>query len=49
METEAPGGQVMVYPRRIDLENVDRLSTFEHTTVVRRFDELVAALERVGE
>jgi flavoprotein len=49
METEAPGGQVMVYPRRIDLENVDRLGTFEHTTVVRRFDELVAALERVGE
>ena len=49
METEAPGGQVMVYPRRIDLENVDRLSTFDRTTVVRRFDELVATLERVGE
>ena len=49
METEAPGGQVMVYPRRIDLENVDRLGTFEHTTVVRRFDELVAALRRLDE
>ncbi len=48
METEAPGGQVMVYPRRIDLENVERLSRFEHTTVVRRFDELVAALEHPG-
>jgi flavoprotein len=44
METEAPGGQVMVYPRRIDLENVERLRTFEYTTVVERFDELVAAL-----
>jgi flavoprotein len=47
METEAPGGTVMVYPRRIDLENVQRLSTFEHTTVVRRLDELVAALGRI--
>lgn len=47
METEAPEGRVMVYPRRIDLENVDRLATFEHTTVVRRFDELMAALGRL--
>jgi dihydromethanopterin reductase (acceptor) len=45
METEAPGGNVMVYPRRIDLENVERLRTFEHTTVVERYDELVSALE----
>jgi flavoprotein len=44
METEAPGGMVMVYPRRIDLENVTRLGTFEYTTVVKRFDDLVAAL-----
>ncbi len=49
METEAPGGQVMVYPRRIDLENVDRLCGFEHTTVVKRFDDLLAALEQAGE
>lgn len=49
METEAPGGRVMVYPRRIDLENVDRLCGFEHTTVVKRFDELLAALEQAGE
>lgn len=47
METEAPGGQVMVYPRRIDLENVERLRTFEHTQVVDSFDELVAALAEV--
>ncbi len=44
METEAPGGQVMVYPRRIDLENVERLRGFEYTTVVETFDGLVAAL-----
>ena len=47
METEAPGGQVMVYPRRIDLENVERLRGFEYTPVVRRFDALVAALGRI--
>jgi dihydromethanopterin reductase (acceptor) len=45
METEAPGGQVMVYPRRIDLDNVERLRAFEYTTVVERLDQLVAALE----
>jgi dihydromethanopterin reductase (acceptor) len=45
METEAPGGYVMVYPRRIDLENVERLRAFEHTTVIERFDKLAAALE----
>lgn len=44
METEAPGGQVMVYPRRIDLENVERLRGFEYTRVVDSFDALVAAL-----
>ena len=44
METEAPGGRVMVYPRRIDLQNVEKLSAFEHTTVVRRYDDLVALL-----
>jgi flavoprotein len=44
METEAPGGQVMVYPRRIDLENVERLRGFEYTQVVDSFDALVAAL-----
>jgi dihydromethanopterin reductase (acceptor) len=44
MQTEAPGGQVMVYPRRIDLENVERLRGFEYTQVVDSFDALVEAL-----
>lgn len=44
METEAPSGQVMVYPRRIDLENVERLRGFEYTRVVDTFDQLVSAL-----
>jgi flavoprotein len=46
METEAPGGMVMVYPRRIDLENVERLRTMEYTTVVERIEDLAAALDR---
>ena len=44
MQTQAPGGQVMVYPRRIDLENVQRLRGFEYTTVVDTLDALTAAL-----
>lgn len=47
METEAPGGTVMVYPRRIDLENVERLRDHDHTRVVDSFAALAAALERV--
>jgi flavoprotein len=35
----------VLYPRRIDLENTDRLRTFEFTTVVDRPEALVAALE----
>ena len=46
METEAPEGPVMVYPRRIDLENVARLREFEYTSVVTSFSELVDMLER---
>lgn len=34
METTAPGGKVMVYPRKIDLEGTDKLRGFEYTTVV---------------
>ena len=32
--TDAPGGRVVLYPRRIDLENSARLRGFEATTVV---------------
>ena len=42
MNTEAPKGMVKVYPRRIDLENTEKLKTFEDTTVV----ETVADLKR---
>ena len=34
LETGAPEGMVKVYPRRIDLENTERLNTFEATEVV---------------
>lgn len=45
LETKAPDGMVMVYPRRIDLENVEKLRAFEATTVVDSLAELEAALE----
>jgi dihydromethanopterin reductase (acceptor) len=45
MESAAPGGQVMVYPRRVDLANVQRLRGFEYTTVVDSVAALVAALD----
>jgi dihydromethanopterin reductase (acceptor) len=42
--TEAPGGMVKVFPRRIDLENTARLAEFERTRVVLSLDALRAAL-----
>lgn len=45
MDTEAPKGMVKVYPRRIDLENTEKLRTFEATTVVETMAELEAAIE----
>jgi flavoprotein len=45
METEAPNGKVMVYPRRIDLKNVERLREFEYTRVATSFSELIDAIE----
>lgn len=47
METEAPGGRVMVYPRRIDLENVERLRGFDYTQVVDSVEALRSALSEV--
>ena len=44
MQTEAPEGQVMVYPRRIDLDNVEQLKQFEYTTVATSYQQLTAAL-----
>src|SRR5260370_10670042 len=46
LETEAPKGMVKVYPRRIDLENTERLKSFEATDVVESLDELECALAR---
>src|SRR5262244_4082698 len=44
LETEAPKGLVKVYPRRIDLENTERLKAFEATQVVETLAELEQAL-----
>src|SRR5579884_2435040 len=44
METEAPGGMVRVWPRRIDLAYTDRLGEFEYTRVVLSLDALAEAL-----
>lgn len=46
LETRAPKGMVMVYPRRIDLENTDKLKSFEATQVVESLAALVEAVER---
>jgi dihydromethanopterin reductase (acceptor) len=41
METTAPGGKVMVYPRKIDLEGTNKIRQFEYTTVVESVDGLI--------
>jgi dihydromethanopterin reductase (acceptor) len=46
LETEAPKGMVKVYPRRIDLDNTERLKSFDATEVVESLDELERALSR---
>jgi flavoprotein len=45
METEAPSGMVRVYPRRIDLENTERLAAFDGTQVTLTLAALGAALD----
>jgi dihydromethanopterin reductase (acceptor) len=45
LETKAPGGTVKVWPRRIDLDNVAKLRTFEGTTTVESMPELTEAIE----
>jgi dihydromethanopterin reductase (acceptor) len=44
LETEAPKGMVKVYPRKIDLQNTERLKAFESTTVVETLEQLEKAL-----
>lgn len=46
LETMAPHGLVKVYPRRIDLENTDRLKSFERTEVVESLAGLRTAIGR---
>ncbi|MDO9424665.1 MAG: flavoprotein [Methylobacter sp.] len=45
METTAPGGKVMVYPRKIDLEGTAKLRDFEYTSVVESVDELIITVK----
>jgi dihydromethanopterin reductase (acceptor) len=46
LESMAPAGMVKVFPRRIDLENVERLRGFEATEVVESMAELEASVLR---
>jgi flavoprotein len=46
LETEAPKGMVKVFPRRVDLENTERLKAFEGTEVVESLPQLEGALAR---
>jgi hypothetical protein len=45
METTAPSGKVMVYPRKIDLEGTAKLREFEYTTVVESVDALISIVQ----
>ena len=46
LESEAPRENIVkVYPRRIDLENVAKLKTFEETTVVDNMQQLSSAIQ----
>ena len=46
IESEAPRENIVkVYPRRIDLENVEKLKTFEETTVAGDMQQLNAAIQ----
>jgi dihydromethanopterin reductase (acceptor) len=44
--THSPDEWVELRPRSIELDNVERLSRFEYTTLVRSLDELKAALDQ---
>jgi dihydromethanopterin reductase (acceptor) len=40
LETRAPDGMVKVFPRKIDLDNVEKLKAFEATSVAESLTEL---------
>ncbi|MEY4768284.1 MAG: hypothetical protein RL637_923 [Pseudomonadota bacterium] len=46
METTAPGGKVMVYPRPIDLAATAQLRQMSYTQVVNNVSELIIAVEQ---
>jgi flavoprotein len=46
LETMAPHGLVKVYPRKVDLENTERLKGFERTEVVESLADLRVAIRR---
>jgi dihydromethanopterin reductase (acceptor) len=46
LESMAPAGMVKVFPRRIDLENVERLRRFEATEIVESMADLEASVMR---
>jgi dihydromethanopterin reductase (acceptor) len=46
LETKAPGGIVKVWPRRVDLDNVEKLKGFEGTAVVESMADLIEAVDR---
>jgi flavoprotein len=46
METTAPGGKVMVYPRKVDLDATKKLYSFEYTQVVESVDDLIVAVNK---
>lgn len=46
LTTMAPHGPVKVYPRPIDLENTERLKSFERTEVVESLVDLESAIRR---
>jgi flavoprotein len=46
METTAPSGKVMVYPRKIDLIGTEKIRKFEYTEVVESVEELIIAVNQ---
>ncbi len=46
METTAPSGKVMVYPRPLDLEATAKLRTLSYTQVVENIEELKTAVNQ---
>ncbi len=46
LKTQAPSGLVDVYPRKIDLENVQKLKKFSDTNVVMSFNDLKKNIDK---